>query len=127
MMTINKKIVLSATVLLLVFAWATACGSDNGGSTTSGSKTTQKQASDKDVETALRNAAMTEESHFTDAEVYTMKVSDIEKQGYKNIEGVELVIVSAGPKDYCIEAKGASGTVFNYNSKEGSVAEGRCT
>jgi len=86
------------------------------------------------VQSDLRNAAVAEESYFTDNSSYAAAVVDLENQGYNNSGSITMLAPVAGDTgdlatSYCLEASHDSdpgGTQMHFLSSEGNPADGAC-
>ncbi len=117
----------AVAVLILSVPTACATGDDTGTSTKKDTATTTKTASEKDVQTELRNAAVAMESYYTDKTIYTVNIVDLSKFGYKPNDSVIITIPSANSSNYCIEAAARnSATMWHFDSTVGSVEQGSC-
>ena len=80
------------------------------------------------TESALKNAAVAEESYYTDHSSYTDSIADLEAQGLKVPAFVVLEIRSTSPNTYCIEAlhEQLSNRTWHIDSQVGRMREGPC-
>lgn len=123
------KITLLFALAIFIILIPTACSSENDtdSSTKKDTATTSRTASEKDVQTELRNAAVAMESYYTDQTTYPLNIADLAKWGYKPNEGVSIKISSAGGSSYCLEAAAKTGTTtWHFDSTAGSVEQGSC-
>ncbi len=76
----------------------------------------------------LRNAAVAQESYFTDNATYTSTSSDLEDQGFNPSADVTLSIVSADSNGYCMSAvHNSGGDTYYLDSDTGEPSTTACT
>ncbi len=80
----------------------------------------------------LRNAAVAQESFFTDNNSYTTAEADLEEEGFNNsapFAGDGFSIVTADNEGYCMEAahEAQPDVVWSLTSDGGEPVEGGCT
>lgn len=83
------------------------------------------------AESALKNAATAQESYLTTNGSYTSSLTDLQSEGFKNTQNVDVTIPTAtGGTAYCIEADHDSlddaDNDFFYSSSAGRPQEGEC-
>ena len=74
----------------------------------------------------LRNAAVVQESYYTDNATYTTDLSELEAAGFVPSEDVTLTIVQADAQGYCMEAQHAEGEVWHFSSTAAGLTQGPC-
>jgi hypothetical protein len=81
-----------------------------------------------DVESALQNAAIAEESFATSSDgLYTAEIRDLEEEGFQPTENVTISVIQVSDLGYCLEGAHARlSTVWHFSSSEGSPLEGAC-
>ena len=81
-----------------------------------------------EVDSALKNSAMAEETFAVTAGTYTSNVSDLVGQGLRLPGTVTVRVARATATGYCMEATHAlaAGQVFHYSSDVGRPTEGAC-
>ncbi|MGH2753352.1 MAG: hypothetical protein ACRDLB_02865 [Actinomycetota bacterium] len=62
------------------------------------------KATSVEVEGALRNAAVAEETYFTEALTYTKDLAALQQVGFDPPAGVQVRVMTAGGTSFCIEA-----------------------
>ena len=74
----------------------------------------------------LRNAAVAQESYFTDNDAYTGNTADLETEGWNPSADVTLSIASADATSYCMDAvHNSGGDAWMFDSASG-LAQGSC-
>jgi type IV pilus assembly protein PilA len=84
---------------------------------------------DANARSDLRNAAVAQESYFTDNDTYTDNAADeLEDEGWNPSANVELSVESSGTDGYCMQAyhtsHGAADGTFTLDSEDGEPVEG---
>jgi type IV pilus assembly protein PilA len=68
----------------------------------------------------LRNAAVAQESYFTDNDAYTSVNADLETEGFNPSGSVTLAVISSSTTDYCMSAIHTSGgSMWWFDSNDG--------
>jgi type IV pilus assembly protein PilA len=68
----------------------------------------------------LRNAAVAQESYFTDNDAYTAVTADLEVEGWNPSGDVTLTISSADATSYCMQAvHDSGGDTWSFDSADG--------
>jgi type IV pilus assembly protein PilA len=76
----------------------------------------------------LRNAAVAQESYFTDNASYTTLVSDLQNNGFNPSANVTLTIISASSTAYCMSARhNSGGDTWYMSSATGEPSTTACT
>jgi type IV pilus assembly protein PilA len=70
----------------------------------------------------LRNAAVSQESYFTEEDTYTTTQSDLEDEGFNPSSNVDLTLTSGDTAGYCMSAVHQSGGDTWYLSSDGGEA-----
>ncbi|MFA5801811.1 MAG: type IV pilin protein [Thermoleophilia bacterium] len=79
------------------------------------------------MQSDLRNAAVAEESYFTDNAAYTNVIANLELQGFNPSANVTLAVASADAAGYCINATYTGyATRYHLNSTDGDPRTGTC-
>lgn len=88
----------------------------------------RERAWEGQIQTALKNAAVAEESYRTVNPSYTPNVGDLSNEGMPAAPAVDIDIRSANTDGYCIEAthRDVPNEVWNYDSDIGEPLEGPC-
>ena len=94
-----KRTVLSLCVLLVGSACSSAAAPGAEGVVAQTDKATSLE-----VETALRNAALAEETYFTEAQTYTSDLAALRQVGFNPPGDVQVRIALADAANFCIEA-----------------------
>ena len=83
---------------------------------------------DSNVQSDLRNAAVAEESYFTDNSVYTTDVAQLTSQGYHMSANVVLTAPVGVATGYCLRAyhTSNSGKIWRFRSSSGDPEVGDC-
>ena len=83
---------------------------------------------DANVQSDLRNAAVAQESWFTDHSTYTANVADLKTDGYNQSANIVISVASADASGYCMEAHHTSNAakVWKMNSNTGDPVVGNC-
>jgi type IV pilus assembly protein PilA len=83
------------------------------------------------AKSALKGAAVAQESYFTEENEYASAEADLELEGFNQSDDVELTIISptgAGATDYCMSAEHDAGGDIQYlDSADGEITETACT
>ena len=75
----------------------------------------------------LRNAAVIQESYFTDNSSYT-NLAGLTTEGFTGSEAVTLTVVSFGTTAYCMKAKhNSGGSTWYFSSSSGEPSATACT
>lgn len=73
----------------------------------------------------LRNAAVAQESYYTDNSEYTDDVAFLEDEGFNNSTEIDFDVVTADEDGYCMEAfHNSGGDTWTLDSTVGEPAEG---
>jgi hypothetical protein len=154
----KTKRILGAAFLLVVLAIvASACGGDDsttgtntGASTTSGTSNDDDSSSsdfdsrpetrsvdttadygaatDSELKSELRNAAVAEQSLYTENESYSDELSDLIDGGFEPSQGIEVTVAYADAMNYCLETSNPDGSnLWHFDSRQGEPRQGRCT
>lgn len=101
-MTVMKTFIACLLVSVAFFA----CGGDDAAEQSQEDTIDAAAQADAeaDVESALKNAATAQETHYVDNMTYTTSVGDLEDAGLEVNEGVTLEIPEATVEIYCIMA-----------------------
>ena len=79
------------------------------------------------VNAALRNAALAEETYFLDEFSYTTSVDALKEQGLTYARGVRMKIPFADEQGYCVQARHVDLNGWrHFDSSAGAPAKGRC-
>lgn len=75
----------------------------------------------------LRNAAVAQESYFTDNDSYTANNADLEVEGWNPSSDVTLAVVSADTTSYCMQAvHNSGGDPWSFDSAGGLTEGNNC-
>lgn len=75
----------------------------------------------------LRNAAVAEESYYTDNSAYTGNTADLETEGWNPSADVTLTIVAADATSYCMQAvHNSGGDTWSFDSADGLTNGANC-
>jgi hypothetical protein len=108
---------MSAVLAILLFLLGGLGGFFFGSEETTGSASSSGQSG---VHAQLRNAAVAEETYFTDHETYTRSLKDLGSAGYQPVERVTLAIVSMDVDSYCMSATAVDGSARAYYNSAGN-------
>jgi type IV pilus assembly protein PilA len=83
------------------------------------------------VQSDLRNAAVAQESYFTDNSAYTAVVADLAANGYNQSANIVIAVPTANATGYCMEANHTSGgNTYKFDSSVGEpqdvAVDGNC-
>lgn len=78
------------------------------------------------VEAALRNAAVAEQTYFVEAQTYTDDLALLQQMGFNASDGVEVRIVMADATSFCIDSSSADGPI-HIGTPQISPQPGTCT
>ena len=83
---------------------------------------------DANVQSDLRNAAVAQESYFTDNSTYTLVVGNLLAEGYNNSADITLTPITADAAGYCMNASHSSNAlrVWHMSSADGDPQVGAC-
>ncbi|MHB9112709.1 MAG: type IV pilin protein [Thermoleophilia bacterium] len=83
---------------------------------------------DANAQSDLRNAAVAQESYFTDHSSYTRALLDLDAEGYNKSADITLTPVSGDAAGYCMEAFHTSNAarVWSMSSATGDPQLGAC-
>lgn len=83
---------------------------------------------DANAQSDLRNAAVAQESYFTDESVYTVDIDDLTANGYNNSANITLTPVDGDASGYCMEAFHTSNAaqIWFMSSANGDPQLGSC-
>ncbi|MBI5870847.1 MAG: hypothetical protein HZB44_07835 [Actinobacteria bacterium] len=82
-------------------------------------------ASTRAMQSELRNAAVAEESYFTENGAYTVEISELVQAGFEPSPGSDFLIVEADAYGYCLEISDRN-LWFYFDSTEGEPRTGSC-
>lgn len=75
----------------------------------------------------LRNAAVAQESYFTDNDTYTLNNADLEVEGFNPSANVTLTVSAADSTGYCMSAvHNSGGSMFYMDSDTGEPSTAAC-
>lgn len=83
---------------------------------------------DANAQSDLRNAAVAQESYFTDNSTYTVVLGDLTGEGYNQSANIDLTPVDGDGSGYCMEAfhNSNAGRVWFMSSANGDPQVGSC-
>ena len=83
---------------------------------------------DANVQSDLRNAAVAEESYYTDNSAYTTSVAALTAQGYHQSANITLTAPTGSTTQYCLQAFHASNAskIWRMQSGVGDPVVGSC-
>lgn len=120
---------LSLTMIIVLLAGAvtvTGCGDKVNGLTSTTATVDQKELEEL-AKSELRNAALAQESYYTDNETYTTMLSDLTALGWNPEADVTVTINSADAMSFCMEAVHSNGgDTWSFNSNGGLNAGATC-
>jgi type IV pilus assembly protein PilA len=81
------------------------------------------RAIDTQMKSDLKNAAMAMESYFAEFKIYPAAVGSISSVGYRQTNGIALVISVTSPSSFTLTASAPNGSQpsFTYNSNTGTI------
>ena len=81
------------------------------------------RAIDTQMKNDLKNAAMAMESYFAEFKIYPASVGSISFAGYRQTNGISLVISVTSPSSFTLTASTPNGSQpsFTYNSTTGTI------
>ena len=80
------------------------------------------------IRSDLRNAAVAQESYFTDNDTYTTTQTNLTAEGFNPSANVTITYVEGTPTRYCMSAVHSSGGgTFYIDSNNGEVTDTPCT
>ena len=81
------------------------------------------RAIDTQMKSDLKNAAMAMESYFAEFKIYPASVGSISTVGYRQTNGISLVISVTSPSSFTLTASTPNGSQpsFTYNSNTGTI------
>ena len=81
------------------------------------------RAIDTQMKNDLKNAAMAMESYFAEFKIYPASVGSISTAGYRQTNGIALVISVTSPSSFTLTASAPNGSQpsFTYNSNTGTI------
>jgi len=81
------------------------------------------RAVDTQMKNDLKNAAMAMESYFAEFKIYPASVVSISSAGYRQTNGINLVISVTSPSSFTLTASTPNGSQpsFTYNSTTGTI------
>jgi type IV pilus assembly protein PilA len=81
------------------------------------------RAIDTQMKSDLKNAAMAMESYFAEFKIYPASVGSISTAGYRQTNGISLVISVTSPSSFTLTASAPNGSQpsFTYNSNTGTI------
>jgi hypothetical protein len=110
--------------LLALFALGSGCSSAAAPEASSVVAQSDK-ASTVQVESALRNAAVAEQTYFVEAQTYTDDLALLQQVGFNAPAGVDVRIATADATSFCIESSSAGGPI-HIGTPEISLQPGVC-
>lgn len=87
------------------------------------------------VKSDLRNAAVAQETYYTDNNTYTSTVADLEDNGFNNGANVDFDVTTATATEYCMlafydadgdDAPDGSTSTWYFSSADGEPSETAC-
>lgn len=80
------------------------------------------------IRSDLRNAAVAQESYYTDHDQYTQTEANLEAEGFNPSADVTITYVVGSTSRYCMSAVHSSGgDTFYIDSDDGEVTTDQCT
>jgi prepilin-type N-terminal cleavage/methylation domain-containing protein len=81
------------------------------------------RAIDMQMKNDLKNAAMAMESYFAEFKIYPASVGSVSSAGYRQTNGINLVISVTSPSSFTLTASTPNGSQpsFTYNSVTGTI------
>lgn len=81
------------------------------------------RAIDTQMKSDLKNAAMAMESYFAEFKIYPVSVGSISTAGYRQTNGIALVISVTSPSSFTLTASTPNGSQpsFTYSSDTGTI------
>jgi type IV pilus assembly protein PilA len=88
----------------------------------------RERAWNSNAQSDLRNAAIAQETYFTDNSSYTETLADLTGAGFNNSANVDFDIVTGTSTEYCMTAEHtAGGDQWELRSTTGAPAVGDCS
>jgi hypothetical protein len=75
----------------------------------------RNKAYDAETKSDLRNAAIAEETYFTDHQAYATSLGELAQAGFSATAAAQVTIVARGPNGYCLQETSQSGSTWSYD------------